>query len=160
MANLNLAFDEKEVPGLPAGSGFVAPRAGHTAFSAATWSSHKWPHRAPEGRVLVRIYFGGARDPEGWQTSEPALVAAGLDLLAGFQAGHRPRALWHRVFRWKDAFAQPELGHAARHRALEQESVSGLVLAGGYFQGVGIPDCLARAEEAAVAVDAFLKHDR
>jgi len=156
VANLNLAFSEDEVPSLPAGSGFVAPRAGHTAFSAATWSSRKWPGRAPEGRVLVRIYFGGARSPEGWQAPEDTLVAAGLDLLAGFHGGRRPRPLWHRIFRWKDAFAQPDRGHAQRHRDLGAALVPGLVLAGGYFGGVGIPDCLARAEAAAAEVHGYL----
>ena len=157
VANLHLAFDQTELPGLPSGSGFVAPRAGHTDFSAATWSSQKWPERAPVGQVLVRIYFGGAKDPEGWRRQESSLVDAGLDLLASFQAGRRPRPLWHRVFRWKDAFAQPDLGHAGRHRALQAAAVPGLVLAGGYFAGVGIPDCLARSEEAAEEVDRYLK---
>jgi oxygen-dependent protoporphyrinogen oxidase len=155
VANLNLAFEASEVPQLPAGSGFVAPRAGGTPWSAATWSSRKWPGRAPEGKVLVRIYFGGARAPEAWRTPETDLVAAGLDLLAGFHGGRRPRPLFHQVFRWKEAFAQPELGHAARHRALEAQLVPGLVLAGGYFAGVGIPDCLARAGQASELV---LKH--
>ena len=158
VANLNLAFDEDEVPNLPPGSGFVAPRAGGKAFSAATWSSRKWPGRAPEGKVLVRIYFGGARDPEGWKAPEQELIDAGLNLLAGFHSGRSPRPLWHRVFRWRDAFAQPDLGHADRHRSLEAGAVPGLVLAGGYFAGVGIPDCLARAEEAAAEVDQYLTH--
>jgi len=150
VAHLNLAFDEAQLPQLPAGSGFVAPRAGGTAFSAATWSSRKWPGRAPEGGLLVRVYFGGARNPGGWQLPEAELLDAGLDLLAPYTAdGRRPQPRFHRVFRWKDAFAQPEVGHADRHRALEAAAVPGLVLAGGYFAGVGIPDCLARAGRAA-----------
>lgn len=156
VAQLNVAFDEAEVPSLPAGSGFVVPRAAGMPFSAATWSSRKWPGRAPKGGVLVRIYFGGARDPEGWARPEPALLDAALALLGGFQGGRHPRPLWHRMFRWKYAFAQPDLGHAGRHQALADAAVPGLVLAGGYFAGVGIPDCLARAETAAGAVDRFL----
>jgi oxygen-dependent protoporphyrinogen oxidase len=148
VANLHLAFDASEVPDLPAGSGFVAPRAGGTPWSAATWSSRKWPGRAPDGQVLARIYFGGARAPGAWKTPEADLVAAGLDLIAGFHGGRRPRPLFHRVFRWENAFAQPEVGHAARHRALDAAAPPGLVLAGGYFTGVGIPDCLARADRA------------
>jgi oxygen-dependent protoporphyrinogen oxidase len=157
VANLNLAFDASEIPQLPAGSGFVAPRAGGTPWSAATWSSRKWPGRAPDGKVLVRIYFGGARAPEAWKTPGPELVAMGLELLAGFHHGRRPRPLFHQIFRWKDAFAQPDIGHADRHRALEAAGVPGLVLAGGYFAGVGIPDCLARAGQAAELVLKSLK---
>jgi oxygen-dependent protoporphyrinogen oxidase len=156
VANLNLAFDENQVSGLPAGSGFVAPRAGGSAYSAATWSSRKWPGRAPAGKVLVRVYFGGARDPQGWKAPEADLVDASLALLASFHDGRRPTPLWIRLFRWKDAFAQPNLGQAERHRALDAARVPGLVLAGGYFSGPGIPDCLARSDDAAADAAAFL----
>ena len=128
-------------------------------MSAATWSSQKWPDRAPAGQVLVRLYFGGAKDPGGWIRPEAELVDAALDLLASFQAGRRPLPLWHRVFRWKQAFAQPNRGHWDRHRGLQGAAVPGVVLAGGYFAGVGIPDCLARAEEAAEEVDRYLRTD-
>ena len=35
-----------------------------TGILAASWLSSKWPHRAPEDRVLMRAFVGGARDPE------------------------------------------------------------------------------------------------
>ena len=149
VANLHLAFDASQVPDLPAGSGFVAPAAGKTAFSAATWSSQKWPGRAPSGRVLLRFYFGGARDVRAWKTPESEMLETALSFLKQFQRGGAPQPLWHRVFRWPQAFAQPNVGHAQRHGALESASLPGLFLAGGYFAGVGIPDCLARADEAA-----------
>lgn len=148
VANLTLAFDAAKVAGLPPGSGFVAPRAGGTRFSAVTWTTRKWPHRAPEGVELVRVYFGGARDPEAWKRPEAELVAEALDLLARF-LGRRPVPRWTRLFRWDQAFSQLNLGHAPRHAQLQAGAVPGLVLAGGYFAGVGIPDCLSRAEEAA-----------
>jgi oxygen-dependent protoporphyrinogen oxidase len=151
VANVSLAFDEA----LPDGSGFVAPR-GAAAVTAGTWSAHKWPNRAPGRAELARFYFGGARDPEGWRLSEDELVGRSLDMIETL-TGSRPRPLWYRIFRWKDAFAQPDVGHAERHRALEAAAVPGLVLAGGYFAGVGIPDCLARAGQAAETVDRYLK---
>lgn len=158
VANLHLAFDASEAPDLPPGSGFVVPRAGGTPYSAATWSSRKWPGRAPDGGLLVRLYFGGARNPEGWKAPEAELVEAGLDLLSRFHPRHRP--LWHRVFRWENAFAQPNLGHDQRHRALEAAARPGLVLAGAYFTGAGIPDCLSRAERAAQLVITHLTHHK
>lgn len=156
VANLHLAFDASHAPDLPPGSGFVAPRAGGTAFSAATWSSRKWPGRAPEEGLLVRFYFGGARHPEGWKAPEADLVESGLAFLRRFHPN--PRPLWHRVFRWENAFAQPNLGHGNRHRALEAAGRPGLVLAGAYFTGAGIPDCLARADRAAQLVVTHLEH--
>jgi len=158
VANLSLAFRRDDLPLLPAGSGFVAPRATGTPYSAGTWSSHKWPGRAPQDGVLVRFYFGGARDPDGWKRPEAELVDQALQLLSAFHPHRAPQPLWHRVFRWQDAFAQPEVGHAQRHAALEASSVPGVVLAGGYFAGVGIPDCLARAGQAASLTADFLKN--
>ena len=154
VANLTLAFG----PGftLPAGSGFVAPRAEGSPVTAATWLSHKWPRRAETGHELARFYFGGARDPDGWRLPEDEMLGRSLALLQTL-TGRRPEPLWHRVFRWKDAFAQPNLGHGARHRALEAAAVPGLALAGGYFAGVGIPDCLASAAQAAETVDGYLR---
>jgi oxygen-dependent protoporphyrinogen oxidase len=156
VASLTLAFGAGGLDGLPSGSGFVAPRAGGTRFSAATWSSQKWPQRAPSGGTLVRIYFGGARDPQGWARPEDDLVEDGLRLLAQQTGTLVPKPLWHRVFRWRDAFAQPNLGHAQRHADLAAAAVPGLVLAGGYFAGPGIPDCLARAQAAAAEVGSSL----
>jgi oxygen-dependent protoporphyrinogen oxidase len=154
VANVSLAFDGGELD-LPDGSGFVAPR-GAASVTAGTWSGHKWPHRSPEGAELVRFYFGGAREPENAKLPDDELVGRSLTLLETL-TGRRPRPRWHRIFRWKDAFAQPDLGHAERHRGLEAAAVPGLVLAGGYFAGVGIPDCLARAGQAAEAVDEHLE---
>jgi oxygen-dependent protoporphyrinogen oxidase len=155
VANLTLAFDEGSLPGLPGGSGFVAPRGSGLPFSATTWLSRKWPDRAPLGQVLVRVYFGGAKNPHAWELPEDELVNACLDFLGRFRPTGRPNPLWHRVIRWKDAFAQPNLGHAGRHHVLAQGG-EGIVLAGGYFGGVGIPDCLARADEAAQLVKNYL----
>jgi oxygen-dependent protoporphyrinogen oxidase len=154
VANVSLAFDAAEL-NLPDGSGFVAPR-GETAVTAGTWSGHKWPYRAPSNTELVRFYFGGAREPENAKLPDGELIDRALNVLETL-TGHRPRPLWHRIFRWKDAFAQPDVGHAERHRALEAAAVPGLVFAGGYFAGVGIPDCLARAGQAAEAVDEHFK---
>ncbi len=104
----------------------------------------------------MRFYFGGYGS-EDWRLPEAELVGRSLDALEAV-TGHRPAPLWHRTFRWKDGFAQPNLGHFERHRALEASAVPGLALAGGYFTGVGIPDCLARAQAAADEIDRYLQN--
>jgi len=152
VAHLTLGLDA-EGWDLPPGSGLVC--AGASPFSAVTWLSRKWPYRAPASTLTARFYFGGARDPKGWQRPEVHLEADALAFLAPYSRG-KPHVQWRRVFRWKDGFAQPNLGHAERHRRLAQALPPGLVLAGAYFTGVGIPDSLARAETAAEAVDRFL----
>jgi protoporphyrinogen/coproporphyrinogen III oxidase len=45
------------------GSGFVVPRIERNPLLAATWVTSKWPHRAPDDRILLRAFLGGGRDP-------------------------------------------------------------------------------------------------
>ena len=58
------------------GSGFVVPRVENTGILAASWLSSKWPHRAPDDRVLLRTFVGGARDPRALERSDAELVDA------------------------------------------------------------------------------------
>src|SRR5262249_10026250 len=69
-----LAFSRDAVTHPLNGSGFVVPRAEHSGILAASWLSSKWPNRAPEGRVLVRTFVGGARDPQALDRSDNELV--------------------------------------------------------------------------------------
>ena len=56
------------------GSGFVVPRVEKSGILAASWLSSKWPHRAPDDRVLLRAFVGGARDPRALDDSDAELV--------------------------------------------------------------------------------------
>ena len=46
------------------GFGFVVPKAEGRSILACTWTSSKFPHRAPEGYVMLRCYLGGALQEE------------------------------------------------------------------------------------------------
>jgi protoporphyrinogen oxidase len=56
-----------------------------------------------------------------------------------------------RVYRYPRANPQPLVGHPSRLRriAAELRRCPGLHLAGGAYRGVGIPDCIAQARDAA-----------
>ena len=43
------------------GMGFVVPTKERGSIIAGSFSSHKYPHRAPAGWALLRIFVGGAR---------------------------------------------------------------------------------------------------
>jgi len=65
--------------------------------------------------------------------------------------GIRARPVLTRVFRWERANAQPSVGHLARigQARARARRLGGLHLAGAAFDGVGIPDCVRQATEAA-----------
>ena len=46
------------------GFGFVVPKAEGRSILACTWTSSKFPHRTPEGYVMLRCYLGGALQEE------------------------------------------------------------------------------------------------
>jgi len=139
-----LAFARDAVGHLLNGSGFVVPRVEGSGILAASWLSSKWPHRAPDDRVLLRTYAGGARDPLALERSDQELVRQSLAALTPLLL-IRSQPLWSRVYRWERANAQHEVGHLARIAAIERSLARhpGLYLTGSGFRGVGIPDCVS-----------------
>lgn len=139
------------------GSGFVVPRRERSGILAASWLSSKWPHRAPEGKVLLRTFVGGARDPGAFSMDDRDVVSrsiAALRPLLGIGAD----PLFTRVYRWERANAQHEVGHLDRLAAIDRALTRhpGLFVTGSAFRGVGIPDCVADGRSTARAVDAWL----
>ena len=124
---------------------------------AGTWLSSKWPGRAPEGKVLLRAFFGGARDPRALEKSDAELVSTALDAMRPL-IGITGDPLFTRIYRWDNANAQHEVGHLDRIAAIEQDlrSHPGLFVTGSGFRGVGIPDCVADARATARQVSAWL----
>ncbi len=141
--------------GLP-GFGFVVPAVDGRDVLACTFSSRKWPGRAPDGSDLVRVFVGGVRRPELVARDDAALIAIARRELARF-LDLRAAPLFARVDRWIAAMPQYTLGHEARVREIETRlaRVPGLALAGNAYHGVGIPDCVRSGETAADAVSAL-----
>jgi oxygen-dependent protoporphyrinogen oxidase len=60
-----------------------------------------------------------------------------------------------RVFRFPQASAQMRVGHLARMRAVHERlarAAPRLRVAGGGYDGVGIPDCIRQGQEAGRAL--------
>jgi len=152
-----LAFDRAAIRHPLTGSGFVVPRVENTGILAASWLSSKWPNRAPEGRVLLRTFVGGARDPQALERTDAELVERSLAALRPL-LGIVSAPLFTRVYRWVRANAQHEVGHVARVAAIERALTRhpGLFLTGSGFRGVGIPDCVADGRATARAVVEFV----
>jgi oxygen-dependent protoporphyrinogen oxidase len=156
-ATIVLGFARESIAHPLRGSGFVVPQVENTGILAASWVSSKWPDRAPEDRVLVRTFVGGARDPDALARRDAELVAVSLKAIAPL-AGIRAEPRLARVYRFDRAHAQHEVGHLARMHAIERRLARhpGVFVTGSAFRGVGIPDCVADARATARAVAAFL----
>ncbi|MGC4065627.1 MAG: FAD-dependent oxidoreductase [Polyangiaceae bacterium] len=96
------------------GAGFIVPR-GEGRMLASTWVSSKWSGRAPEGEALVRVFLGGAREPELVESSSDSeLEQLAKEELVRFIGPIDDELRMTRVFRWIRSNPQPTLGHADR----------------------------------------------
>jgi oxygen-dependent protoporphyrinogen oxidase len=152
-ATVTLGFRAADVAGRLSGFGFVVPHAERRPLIACTYSSRKYPGRAPDGFELVRAYLGGARRPEMVERSDAELVAAVREELRTLLGIGAEPVLVH-AGRHQRAMPQYAVGHLERVAAIERmvEPLTGLVLAGAAYRGVGIPDCIRSGETAADAV--------
>jgi oxygen-dependent protoporphyrinogen oxidase len=146
-AGVALAWRRDEVAHPLSGPGFVvARRYSDVRITACTWVSSKWKHRAPEGMVLLRAFIGGAHDPNAVDLDDRTLieiVRRDLQHVLGIAA----TPALTRVYRWRMASVQHNIGQGARVASIEARLAAhpGLVVAGGGFRAVGIPDCIADA---------------
>jgi oxygen-dependent protoporphyrinogen oxidase len=150
-ATVFLGYRRGEVKHPLDGVGFVVPRSQGRPILAGTWVSSKWDDRAPQGHVLVRAFFGGAWGEGVLDRDDAGLVELARDELSGLMGLHAEPVL-ARVFRFHRATAQMRVGHLssmASTKARLAEVAPGLLLAGGGYDGVGIPDCVRQAQQAA-----------
>jgi len=160
-ATVTFGFRRAEVPHPLDGFGFVVPRTERRAVLACTFSSVKYPSRAPEGHALLRCFMGGALNERVLESDDAALVAGARDELR--QAlGITAEPVLTRVARWTKAMPQYHVGHAGRVEAIEQcaGALPGLHLAGGAYRGVGIADCVRSGEAAAERVFSALDRSK
>jgi protoporphyrinogen/coproporphyrinogen III oxidase len=156
-ASVALAYPREAVSHPLAGSGFVVSRAhGALRITACTWVSSKWAGRAPAGFVLLRAFIGGADDPDAVDLGDETLAGIATRDLSGV-LGISGRPALTRVYRWRNAGAQHNVGHLARMRELEARltALPGIFVAGSGFRAVGVPDCVADGRAAGAAAAAY-----
>ncbi|HWO42966.1 MAG TPA: protoporphyrinogen oxidase [Candidatus Eisenbacteria bacterium] len=149
-ATVNLAYRETEIPGRLAGFGFVVPAVEHRRIVACTFSSLKYPGRAPAGHVLLRAFVGGSLKPEIFERSDDEMLSDVRKDLAEL-LGIRADPLFSRIHRHAMAMPQYHIGHTERVERIEAQLAGfpGIALAGSAYRGVGIPDCIRSGEQAA-----------
>lgn len=133
--------------------GLVVPAIEKRKILAVSFTSRKFPGRAPEGCVELRTFVGGAMQPELVNHSDDQileLVRQELRELLG--------VVWKPDFaivaRWTRSMPQYHVGHLGKIARIEADlkSQPRLGLAGNALYGVGLPDTIASGERAAERV--------
>ncbi len=148
-AIVTLAYDEKRLPRKPDGYGYIIPRIEERNVLACTWTSAKWENRAPEGKALFRVFLGRFGDKID-EIEDAALKKLALEeLRETLSIDANPEIA--KIQRWPHAMPQYTLGHLDRIQKIERlaKPHPGLALAGAYFHGVGVPDCIREGRKAA-----------
>jgi len=149
-AVIHLAYRRDQIAHPLDAFGFVVPYQERRSIMACSFSSIKYPGRAPHGHVLLRAFLGGALQRKVLDGSDNDLVAAaGRDLTELLGITGEP--LFTASHRWPRAMAQYRVGHVDHIEAIKAKLASHpmLDIVGNGFEGVGIPDCIRQGEHAA-----------
>jgi protoporphyrinogen/coproporphyrinogen III oxidase len=136
--------------------GLVIPHTEGRRILAVSFTSRKFPGRAPEGHVLLRTFVGGAMQPELLENSDSELVTLVHEELRDILGMRLPPA-FSQVVRYNNAMPQYHVGHVTLVDRIQEltSQHTGLYLAGNAYRGVGIPDSISSGREAAVAAAAL-----
>jgi protoporphyrinogen/coproporphyrinogen III oxidase len=152
-ATVSMAYKAGTLGGQVEGFGFVVPRTEGRDLLAATWTSLKWPHRAPASQTLVRCYLGGVGREAVLQENDAALIRRVRDELRSM-TGVTGEPVYAEVNRWDRGMPQYTLGHLDRLETIQRslDRYPGLLLAGAAYRGIGIPDCIRDGTDAASGI--------
>ena len=161
LAVVCLGYHEAEVNrtrGPLDGFGFLVPRSEGLRILGALWDSSVYPHRAPEGRALIRVMIGGACDPDILSLSDEELLeTVRHDLRRAMNLTTAP--VLSRVIRHPLGIPQYTVGHLDRLAEIDRRLAAwpGLFLAGNAYRGPSINACVADADRLADAIIAHLQ---
>ncbi len=132
------------------GFGVVVPTIENRRILAISFTSVKFPGRAPKDSVILRIFVGGATQPELFDLDNGAIEALACSE-ASQLLGITGPPIFTRVSRHPRAMPQYTLGHLDRVATIRTRAAlhPNLVLAGNAFDGVGIPDIVKSAQTVA-----------
>lgn len=141
---VSLAYRTDQLSRPLEGSGFVATPEATGAVRACSYSSRKYPGRAPDGYALLRAFVG----PEDGEPG--ALAHRDLATIIGL----RGAPLWARAFHWPRGLPRYKPGHAAHVAALRARlgRLAPLEVAGAGIDGAGVSACVKSGRAAASRV--------
>ena len=143
------------------GSGLLIPPGGLPSVKALTYSGTKWDwvgrmvdQACGTGVTAVRLSVGRAGEASLLQVDDDALLRRSVAEVWTLPGWQRVELVDAAVTRWGGALPQYAPGHRRLVTRLRAELARrpGLAVAGAVLDGVGIPACLASADQAAAEV--------
>jgi len=122
-------------------SGYLVPKPVQRDVTAASFGSQKWAHWVPPGGgQILRVSLGRDGAPV-LHLNDDDIVARTLDdLRRHLGVTFSPSEV--RLTRWPGAFAQYRPHHRRWVDAVRSSLAPGIFVAGGSYDGIGIPACI------------------
>ena len=158
VATVNLAYHRADIPHPLNGFGFVVPAFAQRRIVACSFSSVKFHGRAPEGKVLLRAFVGGALHREVYALDDQAMEQAVREELRHY-LGVEKAPFFSFVRRYPHTMPQYQVGHTELVNKIRGKLAAfpGLYLAGNAYRGIGVPDCVKWAETTAESMHQFFE---
>lgn len=142
MVVVSSGYDRTQVRNPLHGFGLMIPRREKLNTFFNVWNSSVIGGRAPQGKVLLTSFAGGATNPEFVRLEEKAIsqiLEAEVAAVLGIEGPPVERLVW----KIPKALPQFNLGHAQTAAAIREEvtELPGLYLAGNYLEGRSLGDC-------------------
>lgn len=148
---LNLGYRAADVAHPLNGFGFLVPHdEPDFPLMGVLWSDTIFPHHAPNGHRLIRVFIGGARDPGAASRPEAELISTAKSAIRDL-LGITGEPVLTDLCRHPNAIPQYEIGHTQRIEKLESiiATSPNLYLAGNYLRGVSLNDCVREGRNTA-----------
>jgi len=147
IGSMSLLFDKSDVPTELDAYGVVIPASAGRMIDGMQWANAKWNNRAPDGKALIRVFFGGPNTRYMLDKNESELLAIVREELRAIM-GITAKPEWYLYGAWENAYPQYDVGHIERIAAIESALPENIAIAGNAYHGVGIPDTIKTARAA------------
>ena len=153
---------ETDLPVFAGLSGYLVPKPDQDRVTAVSFGSNKWAHWKPtDGSMILRVSLGrdGAKTHDLLHEWDDQRILRQVvdEVTLHTKTVITPETF--RVTRWPDSFPQYRPGHLGYVDTVErslQRNSPGVFVAGASWRGIGIPACVAQAENTAARAAEFL----
>lgn len=154
MGVLHVGYNAAAVARPVDGFGFLAPNAEHLHFLGAICNGAIFPGKAPQGKLLLTVFTGGARLQHLLRDTNHAVLQQNIlgELSAILGISEAPVMQHFEV--WQQAIPQLNVGHARLREQVRQFEAAhaGIHIAGNYLHGVAVPALVQYAASLAATI--------
>ena len=159
LAVVSQAIEKSKVKTDLNGFGFLCTKEPHRKLLGTIWTSSIFPNRAPQNKVLLTSYIGGAYYKKVSEQSESEIAALVSKEVSEILQVSDPNSIETiNVKIYQNAIPQYNVGHIEKVQWIEMfmEKNYGLFFTGNYMYGISINDTIKTSKEAVEKIKKYI----